>query len=81
LSRNRLRNRTNAASRAPGVDPALKRARAMSTYLLVTVGGASLGLLLGGVLTHTLGWRWIFIINTPEPARSPAAAVSGCSSV
>ncbi|WP_239372619.1 MFS transporter [Frankia sp. Cj5] len=42
-----------------------ERARAMSTYLLVTVGGGSLGLLLGGVLTRALGWHWIFVINIP----------------
>ncbi|WP_322753750.1 MFS transporter [Frankia sp. Cas3] len=43
----------------------LERARAMSTYLLVTVSGGSLGLLLGGVLTQSLGWHWIFVINIP----------------
>src|SRR5436190_1318324 len=28
-------------------------------------GGASLGLLLGGVLTETINWHWIFFVNLP----------------
>jgi EmrB/QacA subfamily drug resistance transporter len=42
-----------------------ERTRAMSTYMVVTVSGGSLGLLLGGVLTQSLGWHWIFAINIP----------------
>ncbi len=42
-----------------------ERAKAMSTYILVSVGGGSLGLLLGGILTQALSWHWIFIINLP----------------
>jgi EmrB/QacA subfamily drug resistance transporter len=45
-------------------DP-LARARAMSTYIFVAVGGGSIGLLLGGVLTQTVDWHWIFVINLP----------------
>jgi MFS family permease len=45
-------------------DP-LARARAMSTYIFVAVGGGSIGLLLGGVLTQTVDWHWIFFINVP----------------
>ena len=45
-------------------DPA-ERIRAMNAYVLVTVAGGSLGLLLGGVLTQALSWHWIFMINVP----------------
>jgi EmrB/QacA subfamily drug resistance transporter len=44
---------------------AVERTRAMSTYILVAVGGGSLGLLLGGILTQVLSWHWIFFINVP----------------
>ncbi len=45
-------------------DP-VERTRAMNAYVLVTVAGGSLGLLLGGVLTQALSWHWIFIVNVP----------------
>jgi MFS family permease len=37
----------------------------MSLYTFVIAGGASLGLLLGGVLTETISWHWIFFVNLP----------------
>lgn len=46
-------------------DVAHERARAMSVYGFVSVGGGSVGLLVGGVLTQTLGWHWIFFVNVP----------------
>ena len=42
-----------------------ERARAMSAYMLVALGGGSLGLLAGGVLTQGVSWHWIFLINIP----------------
>jgi len=42
-----------------------ERAKAMSIYILVAVGGGSLGLLTGGLLTEALSWHWIFFINVP----------------
>jgi EmrB/QacA subfamily drug resistance transporter len=41
------------------------RATAMSLYTFVIAGGASLGLLLGGVLTEAISWHWIFFVNLP----------------
>src|SRR3984893_14738256 len=43
----------------------LARARAMSTYIFVAVGGGSIGLLLGGELTQTVDSHWISLINLP----------------
>ena len=45
-------------------DPA-ERARAMGVYGFVCAGGGSVGVLLGGVLTTLLDWRWIFLVNLP----------------
>ncbi|HUN78898.1 MAG TPA: MFS transporter [Solirubrobacteraceae bacterium] len=42
-----------------------ERARAMGTYMLVSVAGGSLGLLAGGLLTEVLSWHWIFFVNLP----------------
>ncbi len=42
-----------------------ERAKAMSLYTFVIAGGASLGLLLGGVLTEAISWHWIFFVNLP----------------
>jgi EmrB/QacA subfamily drug resistance transporter len=41
------------------------RARAMSVWAAIAVGGGAVGLLLGGVLTDTLSWPWIFFVNVP----------------
>jgi EmrB/QacA subfamily drug resistance transporter len=42
-----------------------ERAKAMSAYIFVVVSGGSIGLLLGGVLTQFINWRWDFFINVP----------------
>ncbi len=42
-----------------------ERARVMGWYTFVSVAGASVGLILGGVLTQALSWHWIFFINVP----------------
>ena len=42
-----------------------ERARAMGIWGFVISGGASIGVLLGGVLTQTMGWPWIFFVNIP----------------
>src|SRR5215467_5227452 len=41
------------------------RARAMGVYGFVCAGGGSIGVLLGGLLTDTLDWHWIFLVNLP----------------
>lgn len=42
-----------------------ERAKAMSAYIFVAVGGGSIGLLVGGILTQAVNWHWIFFINVP----------------
>ncbi len=42
-----------------------EQARAIAVFSFVGSAGASLGLLLGGVLTQLLNWHWIFIVNVP----------------
>lgn len=41
------------------------RTRAMAVYAAVSGAGAALGLLLGGVLTNYLSWRWVLFVNVP----------------
>src|SRR6478609_8815324 len=41
------------------------RAKAMGVFGFVASGGGSMGVLLGGVLTDTLDWHWIFLVNLP----------------
>jgi EmrB/QacA subfamily drug resistance transporter len=41
------------------------RARALSVWAAIAVGGGAVGLLLGGILTDLLSWPWIFYINVP----------------
>lgn len=41
------------------------RAKAMGVYGFVSAGGGSIGVLLGGILTSTLNWHWVFLVNIP----------------
>ena len=42
-----------------------ERARAFGVFGAISGGGAAIGLLLGGVLTEYLSWRWCLAVNTP----------------
>ena len=46
----------------PGSDG---RARAFAIFGSVAGAGAALGLILGGVLTESWGWRWCLFVNVP----------------
>jgi EmrB/QacA subfamily drug resistance transporter len=41
------------------------RARAIALYSSVSSGGSAVGLVVGGLLTTTLSWRWGLFINVP----------------
>jgi len=42
-----------------------ERNKAISVWGAVAAGGAATGVLLGGILTQYLGWRWNFFVNIP----------------
>ncbi|MEU1351601.1 DHA2 family efflux MFS transporter permease subunit [Streptomyces sp. NPDC005795] len=42
-----------------------ERSRAIAVFSFTGAAGASIGQVLGGVLTDALGWHWIFFINLP----------------
>lgn len=51
-----------------------ERNLALSVWGAVASGGAAAGVLLGGVITQYLGWRWNFFINVPVAALVVATA-------
>jgi EmrB/QacA subfamily drug resistance transporter len=42
-----------------------ERAKAFGIYGAIAGGGAAIGLILGGVLTEYLNWRWALYVNVP----------------
>ncbi len=42
-----------------------ERNTALGIWAAVSAGGAAVGLLLGGILTQYLNWRWNFFVNVP----------------
>ena len=42
-----------------------ERAKAMGVFGFVAAGGGTIGVLVGGILTEALNWRWIFLVNIP----------------
>src|ERR687898_1349471 len=45
-----------------------ERDRAVAAWTAVAAGGGAAGLLLGGLITDSLGWEWIFFVNVPVGA-------------
>jgi EmrB/QacA subfamily drug resistance transporter len=52
-----------------------EQAKAIGVYTFVAVAGGSIGLLLGGVLTETINWHWIFFVNIPIGIATALAAI------
>lgn len=50
-----------------------ERNKALGIMSMVAGGGGAVGLLLGGLLTQYIDWRWIFFINIPVAALLIAA--------
>jgi EmrB/QacA subfamily drug resistance transporter len=42
-----------------------ERTRALGVWAAVAAGGGAVGLLVGGMLTEWLTWRWVFFVNLP----------------
>jgi len=52
-----------------------ERGKAFGVYSAVAGGGAAVGLLLGGILTETLNWRWCLYVNLLFAIPAALAAV------
>jgi EmrB/QacA subfamily drug resistance transporter len=52
-----------------------EQARAIGVYSFVASAGGAVGLLLGGVLTESINWHWIFFVNVPVGIATAVAAL------
>lgn len=52
-----------------------QRAKAFGVFAFTGAAGASIGQVLGGVLTDLLSWHWIFLINVPIGVAAFAAGL------
>ncbi|MYW02024.1 MFS transporter [Streptomyces sp. SID3343] len=54
---------------------AKERAKAFGIFGAIAGGGGAVGLILGGVLTEYMNWRWTFFVNIPFAAVAALGAV------
>jgi EmrB/QacA subfamily drug resistance transporter len=54
---------------------AQEKTKALAVWSSIAVSGGAVGVLLGGVLTDLLSWRWIFLINVPIGVATLLAAL------
>jgi EmrB/QacA subfamily drug resistance transporter len=52
-----------------------ERNRALGLYTAVSIGGAAVGLIAGGILTEWASWRWVMFVNVPIGAAVLAATL------
>jgi EmrB/QacA subfamily drug resistance transporter len=52
-----------------------ERARAFGVYGAISGGGAAIGLVVGGILTEYVSWRWCLFVNIPIALLAAALAV------
>src|SRR6202012_2556787 len=52
-----------------------ERGRALGIYTAIAGGGGAIGLILGGVLTEYLSWRWCLYVNVAFAALALAGAI------
>jgi len=48
-----------------GFSEGKERVKALAVYTGVVMGGGSLGLVLGGLITEWASWRWVLFVNVP----------------
>ncbi|HCA87222.1 MAG TPA: MFS transporter [Streptomyces sp.] len=53
-----------------------ERAKAFGIFGAIAGGGGAIGLILGGVLTEYLDWRWTFFVNIPFAIVAAAGAIA-----
>ena len=51
-----------------------ERTRALGLYTAMSIGGASLGMVVGGILIEVADWRWVMLVNVPIGAAVATAA-------
>src|SRR5207253_8363085 len=44
---------------------ARERTRAIGLYTALSIGGAAVGLIAGGMLSEWASWRWVLFVNVP----------------
>src|SRR6202020_387175 len=52
-----------------------ERGRALGIFTAIAGGGGAIGLILGGVLTEYLSWRWCLYVNVAFAAAALAGAI------
>jgi MFS family permease len=55
-------------------DEGPERSKALGIWAAVAGSGSVVGLILGGILTSTLGWQWVLLVNVPVTLGAAAIA-------